>query len=166
MRYEVKLDKADIASFDRDGVVCLRQVIDPKTVVNLAAALDDLATGVPESEAGYDITTMRRNIFGTDAAVVHDGTAQQHDMGAIATAIRSAGARALIDQESEDVGHFVLDTSTWRRNGIIRELALDSVLPGVAAQLLRAKKINFCDDQIFIKPPKTIDRTAFHQDYT
>jgi ectoine hydroxylase-related dioxygenase (phytanoyl-CoA dioxygenase family) len=166
MRYEIRLDKADIASFEADGVVCLRQVIDPHMIGRLAGALDELGGGIPESKAGYDLTTMRRKIFTSDADGAHDGAAQQHDIGAIATAIRASGARALLDPQSEDVGHFQLDTSTWRRNPVVRELALDSALPQIAAQLLRANKVNYCDDQIFLKAPQTVDRTAFHQDYT
>jgi ectoine hydroxylase-related dioxygenase (phytanoyl-CoA dioxygenase family) len=160
------LDKTDIAAFARDGVVCLRQVINPKRIADLTVALDELAAAIPGSRAGYDVTKLRRNIWNTPVSDVHDGVAQQHDFGAITAAIKEAGAEALVERGAEDRGHFLLDTSTWRRNEVVRELALDSSMPGIAAQLMHANKINYCDDQIFIKPPRTIDRTAFHQDYT
>lgn len=164
LREDFSVTGADVEAFERDGVVCLRQVIDPETTQDLAAALDEMTARISESVAGYDVTELRRYIFerrNTD----ENAHAAQHDIEAIASLVRSAGARALVDQGA-DQGHFMLDTTTWWRNATIRRLALDSCLPGIAAQLLRASKINYCDDQIFVKAAGTADRTAFHQDYT
>jgi ectoine hydroxylase-related dioxygenase (phytanoyl-CoA dioxygenase family) len=157
--------QADIETFARDGVVCLRSVLDSTNVSRLAEALDELSTRLPESATGYDVTTLRRHIFERQNQTT--GTsAHQHDIEAIADLVRASGAAALVDEGETGDGHFLLDTTTWRRNCAIRALALDSDLPSVAAQLLGATRINYCDDQIFVKAAHTADRTAFHQDYT
>lgn len=166
MKTKYHVDKADIVRFQTDGVVCLRNVLDGETTARLALALDELTGEIPDSAAGYDLTALRRQIYSSEVAIAGQGAARQHDLSAIAQLVRTAGVPALVDNGSDDAGQFALDTSTWTRNATIRELALDSVLPSIAAQLLRAKKINYCDDQIFIKAPGTVDRTAFHQDYT
>jgi ectoine hydroxylase-related dioxygenase (phytanoyl-CoA dioxygenase family) len=46
----------------------------------------------------------------------------------------------------------------------IRELALSSPLPALAGQLFGSTKVNFVFDQVFIKEPGALSRTAFHQD--
>ena len=64
-------------------------------------------------------------------------------------------------------GRFLIDSSTWQRSRTIRHLALDSQLPQIAAQLLGSCKINFCDDQIFVKTEGAADRPPpFTRDYT
>jgi len=45
-----------------------------------------------------------------------------------------------------------------------RHFALLGECPEIAAALLQSGKINFYDDQIFVKQPKTSERTAYHQD--
>lgn len=164
MSFRYLVDKTAVAAFNADGVVCIRGVLDTDDISRLTSSLDELAAAIPTSKAGYDITTLRRNIWDAEGRTF--GVARQHDISAIATAIKDAGAQPLVDKGTSDKGHFLLDTSTWRRNKTIRSIALDSALPEIAAQLMRAHKVNYCDDQIFIKPPHTIDRTAFHQDYT
>ncbi len=160
------LSPTDIESFERDGVVCLRGVLNPLAVAALGNALDELTGRIGESATGYDVTGLRRRIFGNSSEDSESSSAHQHDISAIVDLVRSSGARALIDSHVEGNGHFTLDTTTWRRNRTVRLLALDSCLPHIAAQLLRANKINYSDDQIFVKGPGTADRTAFHQDYT
>jgi len=45
-----------------------------------------------------------------------------------------------------------------------RAFALLGECPEIAAALLQSRKINFYDDQVFVKQPKTSERTAYHQD--
>lgn len=157
--------RADVEAFARDGVVCLRGVLDQGAVTRLAGALDEMSGRLAESATGYDVTNLRRHIFESQDEAAN-ANAQQHDLDAITNLVRASGATALIDPSEADEGHFLLDTTTWRRNSAIRELALDSSLPEIASRLLRSSRINYCDDQIFIKAAHTADRTAFHQDYT
>jgi N-acyl-L-homoserine lactone synthetase/ectoine hydroxylase-related dioxygenase (phytanoyl-CoA dioxygenase family) len=153
--------------FARDGVVCLREVLDLQQVRDLTAELDRLSAAREESAAGYDMTDLQMAIFGGEGQVDTGGVASQHDISGIAQFIRASGKKPLLDEVSSGKrGHFTLDTSTWKRSEAIRKLALDSVLPSVAAQLMRSAKVNYYDDQIFVKEPHTAERTAMHQDYT
>ncbi len=154
--------------FARDGVVCLREVLDLQQVRDLAAELDRLSAARAESVAGYDMTDLQMAIYGNDGEVAAGGSASQHDISGIAQFIRASGHKPLLDDVTGGGkrGHFTLDTSTWKRSEAIRKLALDSVLPSVAARLMRSSKVNYYDDQIFVKEPHTAERTALHQDYT
>ncbi len=165
MSVDIRVTERDVETFERDGVVCLRQVLDADGTAELARALDEMTARIAESATGYDVTALRRYIFDRGNSSGENANAEQHDIEAITSLVRASGAPALIDDGADD-GHFTLDTTTWWRNATIRRLALDSGLPALAARLLRARKINYCDDQIFVKPPGTADRTAFHQDYT
>jgi ectoine hydroxylase-related dioxygenase (phytanoyl-CoA dioxygenase family) len=161
----MRLNQNQIEAFQADGVVCLRGVLAQPAIAELAAALDQLTGRINESVTGYDMTRLRRDIFGTDAPVGDEGQARQHDVSGIADFIRASGRPALLeDGQAARGGRFILDTSTWMRSSAVRQIALDSVLPEIAAQLLAASKVNFCDDQIFVKEPHTRERTALHQD--
>jgi ectoine hydroxylase-related dioxygenase (phytanoyl-CoA dioxygenase family) len=160
---------SEIEEFETRGVVCLRNVLNPSEIRSLAEGIDEIIEALDKSAAGYDATAIREQIFETAAPAIAGGEAKQYDITGLAQMLRAVGAKPLMDEVPEQVkstGHFRLDTTTWKRNAAIRSLVLDSVLPDVAAQLLRASKINYSDDQVFVKEPGTKDRTAFHQDYT
>lgn len=161
------VDEHAVSTFERDGVVCLRQVLDEDTVQQLATALDQLSDGIGGSAAGYDVTAIRRRLYSAPQSDTPEpSNGRQYDRDAVLRALDTAPRPALVDSRASGNGHFVLDSSTWRRNCAVRRLALDSRLPEIAAALLGAHKINYCDDQIFIKTAGTAERTAFHQDYT
>jgi ectoine hydroxylase-related dioxygenase (phytanoyl-CoA dioxygenase family) len=161
------VDDAAVSAFERDGVVCLRQVLDRAGIDLLSGAIDQLASHIGASAAGYDITEVRRRLYaGDSSAATGPSNGRQYDRAAV---LRAFGARTLsplIDSNASGEGHFMLDSSTWRRNRVVRHLALDSRLPEIAAGLLRAHKVNYCDDQIFVKSAGTAECTAFHQDYS
>lgn len=165
----LRVSDADRAAFERDGVVCLRGALSPDCTDDLAEALDALSREIGASAAGYDVTAIRRVLYG--AAQCEDGTTpvsggRQYDGDRVRQSLDLAQAPALLDAAASGEGRFMVDSSTWHRNDTIRRIALDSQLPAIAAQLLGAHKINFCDDQIFVKTAGAEDRTAFHQDYT
>jgi ectoine hydroxylase-related dioxygenase (phytanoyl-CoA dioxygenase family) len=154
-----------IEAFQADGVVCMRGVLSHAVVGDLAQALDEVSGRIHESITGYDMTRLRREIFGSRTHVLDEGAAGQHDVASIADVMRASGRPPLLDAAiPTGDGRFILDTSTWLRSAAIRRIALDSALPEIAARLLSATKVNFCDDQIFVKEPHTRERTALHQD--
>ena len=160
------IQETDIEIFERDGVVCLRNVLDPITVERLKIGLDALNANIAASPTGYDMTDVRKKFWGDDQTFEEDGTGIQYDNDIIAQKVREFGERPVLENiDDHRQGRFTLDTSTWLRNDVVREVALDSILPAIASKLLHSEKINFCDDQIFIKEPFTRERTAFHQDY-
>lgn len=158
----------DIAAFEENGAVVLRGVLDNEDIAILAGGITEVVRGLSGSVTGYDLSDLRHVVFERDENEVDTGGAQQYDVSGLAQYLKAVGSKPLVDNfEGEEAkGHFRLDTTTWRRYRPIRKVALDSVLPEVAAQIMRATKVNYCDDQIFVKDPMTRDRTAFHQDYT
>lgn len=161
-----RLSDSIVETFARDGVVCIRSVFNRLAIAALGNALNELTGQIGQSATGYDVSGLRRQIFEESVQKQQPGNARQHDIEAIIDLVRLSRAPSLVDRSVTGNGHFTLDTTTWRRNRTVRLLALDSCLPEIAAQLLGANKVNFCDDQIFVKEPGTADRTAFHQDYT
>jgi ectoine hydroxylase-related dioxygenase (phytanoyl-CoA dioxygenase family) len=156
-----------VEDFQRDGVVCLREVLDLNQIRDLTGDIDRLVGARENSVAGYDMTQLQMAIFGSEGHVSSGGAASQHDIEGIAQFIRASGKKPLLDEVSSGKrGHFTLDTSTWKRSEAIRKLALDSILPAVAAKLMGSAKVNYYDDQVFVKEPNTAERTALHQDYT
>jgi ectoine hydroxylase-related dioxygenase (phytanoyl-CoA dioxygenase family) len=156
----------DIADFRRDGVVCLRGVLNADQMRSLGDAIDALTGRIGDGPAGYDVTAIRRHLFAEDAADSSAEAQRQYDGDAIRQSLSASRALPLLDRRASGKGRFLIDTSTWRRDRRIRRLALDSALPEIAGQLLGASRVNFCDDQIFVKTGGAEDRTAFHQDYT
>ncbi len=157
----------DIASFEANGAVVLRGVLDDQDLATLAGGITDVVAGLGGSVTGYDLSDLRKQVFEEQRDPMVAGDAAQYDVSGLAQYLKAVGSKPLVDNFAEEAkGHFRLDTTTWRRYRAIRDIALDSVLPAVAAQLMSATKVNYCDDQIFVKDPMTKDRTAFHQDYT
>lgn len=159
----------DIETFERDGVVCLRNALDTEFIAVLKEGIDEIVASITNSSTGYDVTQVVSDIFETRQNDLHYGNATQYDLNGLAALLRGVNAKPLKDRiirKSRAKGRFLLDTSTWLRSRGIRRIALDSVLPEIAARLLRSHKINYCDDQVFVKEPGTEERTAFHQDYT
>jgi len=162
-----RLSQEDAATFERDGVVCLRGALTGETIRALAGALDGLSERIATSAAGYDVTAIRRLLYDSpEAAAPIAKKDRQYDGETIVQNLRRMAAPALLDSRASGDGRFLIDSSTWLRDPTIRTLALESGLPELAAGLLGSRKINFCDDQIFVKTEGAADRTAFHQDYT
>jgi len=77
------------------------------------------------------------------------------------------GANVLRDGEPSaqvNEGEFILVNNAVLDYPAVQRLALQSPLGEVASQLFGADKVNFIFDQIFIKQPGAVTRTAFHQD--
>lgn len=59
---------------------------------------------------------------------------------------------------------FFQDTNNWQRIPEFRDFAMNSPARLIAAQLLRATKINFLHDHTLVKKPGSGKRTLWHQD--
>ncbi len=128
---------AEIAAFWQDGVVCLRQILNPEFVLAMEHAVDRL---VNESSGG----TM-------------------HDMSAMGAEI-ALGGDAILDGGRKGRGRFISGTDHWRVNSDCREFALSPEIGAIVAHLLRSRKVNMWEDSILVKEPDTAERTAWHQD--
>ena len=130
----------EVATFWRDGVVCLRQVLPADWLARMAEPVEvSLA-----SAATTDLSA-----FGEDLA-------------------RQTGATRLIDPtvaaRNVPRGHFLAGTDHWREQPEFVDFALDSPLPAIVARLLRSTHVWFYEDSVLVKEPGTQEKTSFHQD--
>lgn len=130
---EVTQDEVD--TFWRDGVVCLRGVIQ-KPWLDLAAVAVEEWLSSPEC---MDFTD-----YGTKAAA-------------------EGGAEVLVEA-GERRGRFYSGTDHWNTRPGFRALALISPLVEISAKLLKTQKLNLYEDSVLVKEPSTLEKTAFHQD--
>ncbi|MEO0369052.1 MAG: phytanoyl-CoA dioxygenase family protein [Pseudomonadota bacterium] len=130
------------------GFVHLKGILDPDWVADAEAAFTDVMSADP-------------------ADVYH------LDMGGMANLASQMGAKTLEDtplhenrSAAESKGRFWVRTFNWDRFDSLQSVATNGPLPELAAELMEASKINFYGDQLFLKEPMSVRRTAFHQDAT
>jgi ectoine hydroxylase-related dioxygenase (phytanoyl-CoA dioxygenase family) len=151
-------------AFERDGVVVIRNVITASEIAGLRGAVDQQLAGLGSSSTAYDFEQLSKQVWATKKDL-HAGPATRFDLQALAVAVANDPfARPLCDGEGRDTGTFFYDAANWKRQMPVREVALDSALPDLIAQLLDANYVNFWEDTTFVKTPGTGQRTAFHQD--
>ncbi len=158
---------SDIAEFRKQGVVCIRKALDSDEIAELTSTIDAVVASLEQSKTGYDVTSIADYTFGGDASF-DAKSAVQYDIPRFKEFLQENKARRLRDELPAGIdhrGHFFLDTTTWLRYEGIRRIALDSALPLIAAQLMESNKVNYFDDQVFVKQPFTDQRTGMHQDY-
>jgi len=157
----------EIRTYEEDGVVWLRGILDARWASQLAIAIDELIVS-PRGQA-VDFTNL--GLAATTIAEERSGftptgkwAQAEHEWGSP----RQLAGSVLIDEKVQAApgkrGHFLSMTGTWQRHPIIRELALASPLPEIAASLMWSQKVYLYDDQVLVKPPGTREKTAWHQD--
>jgi len=161
----MKLTKQQQTQFEEDGVLCLRNVLKASAIDGLRQAVDEQMRGLGSSGTGYDFEDIARQIW-TSGENVETGAASRLDMSAMKSAVlMDEDARPLLERElSEGEGGFFYDVAAWKKNKNVRDVAFDSKLPELVADLLGAKYLNFWEDTTFVKAPGTRQKTAFHQD--
>ena len=82
----------------------------------------------------------------------------------IAAVLDSPSMLAQIASGVDDPGRFIEDFRRWEDVPQIAELALDSQVPRVAAELLRSTPVRFYHDHVLVKEGGTRQRTPWHQD--
>jgi ectoine hydroxylase-related dioxygenase (phytanoyl-CoA dioxygenase family) len=120
MAEPISIADADIAAYERDGVVCLRAMFG-------ADWLDFLAE-------------------------------------AVELAMAEPGPHAEEYADKSGKGRFFGDLELWLRHDAFRTFALQSPAARIAAEIMRASRINFFYDQLLVKEPGTGERTPWHQD--
>ena len=109
----------ELASFERDGVVCARGLLDPDTIDHLRDALED--------------AIEKLSVLGKEA----------------------------LNRENRG---FHGDIFVWKLHDAFRDLALFSVLPALAHQVLGTATVNFFYEQFFVKRAGSPVDTPWHQD--
>ena len=124
----------EIDTFWEDGVVCLRGVI-------AQAWLDVIADPVE--------------------SILTSGRATN-----VTERVQKAGADRAGDilEDGEGSGGYYIALDAWRLNREIGRFATRSMLPEIAARVLRSSAVSIYTDQLLVKEPGAPTRTAFHVD--
>jgi len=152
-----KITPEEIGTYRRDGVVCLRSVLPLEWVSVLRKELDQIEDDYrARKEAGTEREGALEPV--TDRAHLIP-------LGTHAELVEQVGAQVLREREPrEGDGEYILVNNATRDYTEIRRMAIESPLAEAAAALFGADKINFLFDQVFVKQPGAVARTAFHQD--
>ena len=130
--------EAQVAAYERDGVVCLRGVLPSSWLQRMEAAVERAL----ERAGAVDMTEMARSI-------------------------EASGGEALVDANVDpraERGRFYAGTDHWLSDPDFHAFAATSPLPALAATLMRSDKVNLYEDSLLVKEPGTVEPTAFHQD--
>ncbi len=159
------LTKQDKTAFERDGVICLRNVLSPDEIDKLRVRVEAQLGQLTISTTGYDLEDLARQVWASDEEINTYG-ATRFDMTHMRDVVQAdALARPLLeDKLDEDEGCFFYDVAAWQRDHGVREVAFDSALPPLVADLLDTTYLNFWEDTTFAKGPRSRQKTAFHQD--
>ena len=159
------LTHEQIEDFNRDGVICLRQLLSADDVNGLRQSVQLQLNGLGKSGTGYDFEEIARQIW-SKVSELDTGAANRFDMSLMkSNVLEDKSAKPLLeDNMHEDEGLFFYDVASWKKSHEVRKVAFDSHLPEVVAQLLDANYLNFWEDTTFVKAPRTRQKTAFHQD--
>ena len=153
----------EVRTYERDGVVYLPNIIDIEWAKRLSSAIDELISWAekPAQQADQVLDLTGLALAASTATALPP--AGPSEWGSP----RQLAGRVAVDQRVRPKsarGHFVSVTSAWQLHPAIRELAIDSPLPEIAALLTGSNKLYLYDDQLLVKPPGTMERTAWHQD--
>lgn len=155
---------SDVGRFWKQGYLKIPSLLDKTEVTALQSAMNSAVATMGESPNAYDLTSAADQVWSA-AERIDDQGSVQHDLEALAKAVRASGRPRLLDHANvSHRGKFLLDTSVWRRTPELARFAQCSKLPKIAATLLASETLRFYDDQLFVKEPGAIDRAAFHQD--
>lgn len=146
------------------GVVLLRGVLDLATVNLMRACIDDGVKSIGTSQMGYDLTSLVAASEIGNAEGLDAGSGGQHAVSAIAEYIKQSGKQILVDAAADAPGSFILDTALASRHDKFRKLIMRGPLSEIAGALLGSTEVRYYHDQLFVKEPRTSQRTAFHQD--
>jgi len=129
----------EIETFWRDGVVCLRSVIDTAWLESVAEPIERVLASGRASNLTEKIRKERA-----------------------ARADSEGNDDVLEDVESTGAYYIALDA--WRQQREIGSFATRSMLPEIAARVLRSSGVSIYTDQLLVKEPGAGTRTAFHVD--
>lgn len=130
----------EVATFWRDGVVCLRSILPIELVESMAKPIEEALV----SSATTDLSEM------ADALESGVGAARNVD--------------ELVVASGAPRGHFKAGTDHWILQQEFRDFALRSPLPEIVASILQSDEVRLYEDSVLVKEPGTQEKTGFHQD--
>lgn len=157
----------EIRTFDIDGVVLLRGLLDLRSINHLRRCIDEAVATLGSSGMGYDFTALADAFVANDDATIAASDGRQHDVSGVVRHMRASGKPLLHDEiGARPNGHFFIDSAVAARIRELRKFIRHGAAPEIAGMLLGGEEVRFFGDQIFVKEPGTRERTAFHQDAT
>lgn len=157
----------EVAAYRSAGVVLLRQVLDLKAVNTVRRCIDEAVSSLGDSTSGYDLTELIRAHEEGDQTTIAARSGGQHNVGGLLDHIEQSGKPFLFDgTATESPGSFFVDTGVASRIKEFRRFVTRGAGAEIAGTLLQSQTVRFYGDQIFVKEPKTRERTAYHQDAT
>lgn len=170
--HTIPISGDDLKTFRRDGVICLRNVLEPEIIKALREDVANQVASLGTSQTAYDLESLARQVWGnqnSDIDEIDVGAADRFDISDLQMILDydedARPIREELSQPAHTDGQFFYDAAGWRFYDGIRSTALDSALPSICAQLLESNTLNFWEDTTFVKAPETAQRTSFHQDY-
>lgn len=126
----------EIETFWRDGVVCLRDVVDPSLLHDMSTPIAELF----QTSEVADLSAM------SDAIVKGGNDAERSEMPLTGR------------------GRFIAGVDHWIEHDTFRHFACESPMPQIAGLVMRSDTVRLWEDSVLVKEPGTIERTAWHQD--
>lgn len=160
------ITRDEVNAYNTAGVVLLRGVLSLTAVNELRRCIDDAVATLHDSPAGYNLTEITRAAEIEDNEKLSADSGGQHNVAAIMDHIKASGKPFLFDDMAQAKGSYLLDTGIVARHKAFRRFSMSGPGPEIAGALLGSEQVNFFGDQIFVKEPRTRERTAFHQDAT
>ena len=124
----------EIETFWRDGVVCLKNVIDRDWLEAVADPIERILA----SGRATDVTERVRDA-------------------------KARGVKDVLD-DGQGEGAYFIALDSWRQQREIGRFATQSMLPEIAGRVLRSSVVSIYTDQLLVKEPGAPTRTAFHVD--
>lgn len=161
-----KATETVIATYERDGVVCLRGVLNQDQIEALRDGVELQLSEHGSSASSFDFNSIAEQVWAGDGAVDTKAADRFNFETVRQRVLKDPGARPLREDIPPDQkgAAFIYDAALWRRHYGMRSVALDSALPGTIASLLKTERLHFWEDTTFVKEPGTPQKTAFHQD--
>ena len=156
----------EIQTYQEDGVVWLPGILDPEWAAYLAHGINELVTD-PKGQA-VDFTNLGLAANAPEAVSgfqTRDKWAEgQNEWGSPRQLAGTVLLEDSVQPEVEKRGHYLSITGSWQVSNVMRDVAINSPLPEIAATLMQSQKVFLYDDQVLVKPPCTLEKTSWHQD--
>ena len=160
------ITEEEMRTYEEDGVVWLPGILDLEWANYLARGIDELVKK-PRGQA-VDFTNLGLAANAPEAVSGFQARDKwvegQSEWGSPRQLAGTVLLEDDIQPEPEKRGHYLSITGSWQVSDVLRDVAMHSPLPEIAATLMRSQKVFLYDDQVLVKPPLTLEKTSWHQD--
>ena len=145
--------ETELGTYDRDGVVVLRDICPLDWVDEFRETLDEVFNRSTDvGREGLDTGASRAGSR-SDIAERVRGLLSNRDAASLA-----------VEPDRIPQGRNIVETDACGWHDGLRRMHVTGPLPPVVAALTRSKRVNLYSDQLFLKEPGSAIRTPWHQD--